>query len=294
MRRLAVLTALSLLVVLGGAAIASAAPEFESHEAYSCDTAWHYNTGCAVIDNQVTSWGLTSPEPQHAKRLFFVAPVAARSTDMAVQRVIAPQQSGSAIIGWRCCNESDATVVYGFQVGYAFQALVGMRMSSTDPTTFACIEMNYLACDMGGDLGSSGHPKRRFTITSRPVEVKIVNDMPVALRRVDGPYLSKMLSSTKDTGELIEPKSSGAVGTLRSVVSTSAFAAVYKFARSADDPRYNAASVLINVKIAKNGKNDGSKCTAVYLKNGNGAPFECTVDFRGSGFLTAIVRVSPI
>ena len=294
MRRLLAITALIVLGALMWSSTAVAAPEFESHDAYTCNTDWHYNTGCAVIDNQVAAWGLGNTEPTGTKRLFFVAPVAARNTNMAVQGIIAAKSTGQAAIGWRCCNESDATFVYGFKVGFSYQALVGMRVSSTDPSTYACIEMNYLACTMGADLGTSGHPKRRFTITSRPVEVKIVNDMPVAMRRVDGPYLSSMLDSDHDTGAVIESKSSGAVGTLRSVVSTSAFAAVYKFARSADDPRYNAASVLINVRITKDGNNDKSKCTAVYLKNGNGAPFSCTVDFRGGNFLTATIRVSPI
>ncbi len=290
MRRLAALTALVALSILCSSTTASAHDYFELRDSYTCDMSFKYNSACAVIENKARTWTLTSTEPQNARALAFVAPQVAYGVDMAAQRTIGPEQTGSAIIGAGFGSNADGAVIYGFR-NPRYQAMVGLRMSS-DSGTFACIEMSYLACDMGKNLGTSGDPKHRFTITSRPVEVKVVNDMPVALRRVDGPYLSNMLGSSLDGGALIAAGADGAVGTLRSVVKKSAFAAVYKFARSTEDPRYNAASVLINVRITKGGETAGSKCTAVYLKNGNGAPFTCDLSFQRGDFLTAIVRVS--
>ena len=290
MRRLATLILFAVLTTLGWSTTAAAHQYFELHDAYTCDMSFSYNAACAVIDNKVRSWEGTAAEPQFKRGLVFVAPQASYDVDMAAQRRIEPEKTGDAIIGRGLGANADGAVTYGLS-GFRYRALVTMRMSS-DSGTFACIEMSYLKCEMGSNIGTSGDPRHRFTISSRPVEVKVVNDMPVALRRVDGPYLSNMLGSERDTGAVIQPGASGAVGTLRSVVKTSAFAAVYKFARSAEDPRYNAASVLISVRVTKDGTDDKSKCTAVYLKSGSGAPFTCTVNFLGTSFLTALVRVS--
>jgi hypothetical protein len=153
--------------------------------------------------------------------------------------------------------------------------------------------MSYLDCTMGSQLETGRDSKHVFTVTSRPLEVRIINAMPQAIKRVDGPYWSNALGiDAADNTARIEPSKVGTAGSLRSVVRASAYAAVYKFVRSTDETRYNGSTIAISIRVNKDGTSSG-QCAPIYPPSGT--RFQCTVNFSGSGtgVMTATVRIQP-
>ena len=208
-----------------------------------------------------------------------------------MQRSIPAGGRGAALTGFRV--GADAAVIYSFRQtagAQNFQALIGFRLSS-GAWPEGCIISSYLDCTMGPQLEWGRDSKHEYTVTSRPFEVRILNGMPQDLKRMDGPYWSNALwNPAIDSAARITAGGSGTVGSLRSVVKDSAYAAVYKFQRSETDPRFNGDSVLINVRANADGTHTG-KCTPVFAPSG--ARFTCSIAFSGSGtgHLTATVRV---
>jgi hypothetical protein len=173
-----------------------------------------------------------------------------------------------------------------------YQAVVGFRVDNeTEDET--CVVSTYLDCTMGPQLETGRDSKRKFRVTSRPLEIKIVNSLPRAIRRSDGPYWSNGLSNPSIDGAYqIAAGGTGYTGALRSVVRSTTYAAVYRVRRSSTDPTYNGASFAIDVKVGQDGSKSGA-CTPIYAPSKS--PLACTVDFTGSGTgnLIANVRVRP-
>jgi hypothetical protein len=287
MRRLIAITAL--LALLVGASSASAFVDFRTD--YQCDPTDSNYTGCAEIHNEVQSW--VAPGKLALRHPLVFAAAEQADKHIVAQRSIAPGGSGAALVGGTF--SADAGVVYSFrQIDGAqnFQALIGFRLSS-GAWPEGCVVSSYLDCRMGPQLETGRDSKHEYTVTSRPFEVRILNGMQQDLKRVDGPYWSNALwNPAIDSAARIVPSGVGSVGSLRSVVRDSAYAAVYKFQRSETDPRFNGDSVLITVRANADGTHSG-KCTPVFAPSG--ARFACSVAFSGSGtgHLMATVRVQP-
>ena len=287
MRRLVVLVALLAALV----ATTSASAKVDRYTDLQCDPTWFNYTACAEIHNNIQTWSapgkLVLREP-----LVFAASEEA-THNVAVQTRIAAGTTGSAIIG--NATGADGAVIYSFRQTPGpqnYQAVIGFRLSS-GAWPEGCIVSSYLDCKMGPQLESGRDSKHEFTITSRPFEVRILNGMQQDLKRIDGPYWSNALwNPAIDNAARIKPAGTGSVGSLRSVVKDSAYAAVYKFQRSETDPRFNGDSVLISVRANADGTHTG-KCIPVFAPSGT--RFSCSVAFSGSGtgHLTATVRVQP-
>lgn len=294
MRRLA-LTLTVLAAFLGCAAVAQA-QRFESN--YTCDPTYYSYTGCAVITNDVETF--TAPGKLAKVRPLVnvirnVTPCMGFSTT-AVWNVTTPIAAGatgqSQTNGTVCAA---ATFVYAMRLQDGpqnYQAVVGFRVDNeTEDET--CVVSTYLDCSMGPQLETGRDSKRRFRVTSRPLEIKIMNALPQAVRRSDGPYWSNALANrTADGGYEIAAGGTGYTGALRSVVSTTAYSAIYRVRRSATDPTYNGVSFAINVTVGSDGSKAGS-CTPIYAPSRT--QITCSVDFTGSGTgnLIANVRVRP-
>ncbi len=289
MRRITILIALACALV--GLVPASALAHGEIRDRYTCRADYANYTGCAVIRNEIQSW--VGPGRLGKVRPLVFAGWQQVEPDWIAQREIPADGTGDAIVGGGL--HADGGAIYSFRQTVSpqnYQALVTFRLSSGGWAN-SCIESSYLDCTMGPELETGRDSKHVFTVTSRPFEVRILNGMPQDLKRVDGPYWSNALwNPAIDSAGRIAPGAAGSVGSLRSVMKASAYAAVYKFQRSEEDPRYNGASVLISIRANANGTYNG-KCTPVFAPSD--ARFACTVGFNGLGTaaLTAVVRVSP-
>ena len=288
MRRILILTALLALAL--GAVPAFAAPNaIDYRDSYECDAGDSLYTACAEIHNEIQTWSAPGKLTKHYPLV--VAAAQQTSGGLVLQKSIAAGQSGAALAGFRA--GADAAVIYSFRQKAGpqnFQALIGFRLSS-GAWPEGCIISSYLDCEMGPQLEWGRDSKHEYTVTSRPFEVRILNGMQQDLKRMDGPYWSNALwNPAIDSAARIVPGGAGTVGSLRSVVKDSAYAAVYKFQRSETDTRFNGDSVLISVRANADGTHTG-KCTPIFPPSG--ARFTCSVAFSGSGtgHLTATVRV---
>ena len=162
-----------------------------------------------------------------------------------------------------------------------------------------CLGELYLACTMGPNIDNTGENKnwRVATVTSRPLDVKIINSLSQPLIRDDGPYWTKALRATHgDNAGLIAAATAagpgvGNSGALRAISRTSGYAAVYRIGMGADPAAspYAGAGIAINITVAPDGTTK-STCTPLSRPT---APFTCTIDFSGiyTNVLTATVRV---
>lgn len=286
-----------------GATIALAmAPTIASadvQDSYTCDPTYSNYTGCFVIKNDIQVF-VGPSRLQRNRPLEFLNKIqlpcywgGLGPYYWDAQREIAGGATGMAQLNGSLCM--GGSVVYGMRQagGGNRQAIVAMRMDS-DGENEKCIESTFLDCRMGAQEESGRDSKRLFTITSRPLEVKVLNALPNALRRMDGPYWSNALGSAvaDNAGEVAGGNGVGYMGGLRSVVRPSGVAAIYKIKNNADDTRFNGGTVAINIVVDADGRYTG-KCTPVYAPSAR--PFNCTVTFSGpgKGTLNATVRVNP-
>ena len=292
MRSLIVLT----LCAIGIIAPASATAGLKT--SYSCDPTYYSFTGCAVIKNDVETF--TAPGTLAKVRpLVSVVRNAVRCMASGGPAVwdataqIAGGATGMAQTNGTLC--AAATFVYGMRLQSGpqnYQAIVGFRVDnvSADET---CVVSSYLDCKMGPQLETGRDSKRNFRVTSRPLEIKIVNTLPRPIRRTDGPYRANALSNSAiDNAYEIAPGGTGYTGSLRSVTRQSSYSAIYRVRRSSMDTTYNGASFAIDVKVGANGSKAGS-CVPIYAPSKT--QLTCTVDFAGTGTgnLIATVRVRP-
>jgi hypothetical protein len=278
------LLTLTLALILAGPAAAG------ERTTYRCAADYANYTGCAVIKNDIQSW--TGPGRLAKSRPLVFAAYQDAGVYWEAQTSIAGGQTGDAIVGGQ--TWAAGAFLYSMRPTDGrqnYQAVVGFRLDDVDSRE-GCIESGYLDCAMGPQLETGRDSKHVFTVTSRPFEVRIINAMPVEMKRVDGPYWSNALHvPISDNAARISANNDvGTVGSLRSVNRTAAYAAVYKFQRSEDDPRFNGSSVLISVKTTSDGKRSGA-CTPVYPPSGS--RFACSLAFSGSdkGHLIATLRV---
>jgi len=265
---------------------------------YTCDPAYWSYTTCAVITNNVETF--TAPG-----KLAKVRPLVSiiRNTQNCmwyagtpVWNVTSPIASGatgmSQFNGALCAG---GTFVYGMRLqdgAQNYQATVGFRVDNANVYE-TCVVTSYLDCTMGPQLETGRDSKREFKVTSRPLEIKIVNALPRPIRRTDGPYWSNGLwNAIADGGFEIAAGGTGYTGALRSVVRPTSYAAVYRVRRSSTDPTYNGASFAISVQVAEDGTKSGT-CTPIYAPSKT--QLACSIDFTGSGTgnLIANVRVRP-
>ena len=278
------LLALALGLILAGPATA------EEQTTYRCAADYANYTGCAVIKNEIQSW--IGPGKLAKSRPLVFAAYQEAIVYWKAQTSIAGGQSGDAIVGgptWAA-----GAFLYSMRPTDGkqnYQAVVGFRLDDDDERE-GCIDSTYLDCTMGPQLETGRDSKHVFTVTSRPFEVRIINAMPVVMKRIDGPYWTNALHVpvSDNAARIGTGNAVGTVGSLRSVKRTAAYAAVYKFQRSEDDPRFNGSSVLISVKTTAEGARSGA-CTPVYPPSGT--RFACSLGFSGSdkGHLIATLRV---
>ena len=286
--RLLVPLVLLLLII---PASASAGTTGHTQDAYRCDASFDNYTGCAVIKNEIQTW--TAPGRLETRFPLVFAAFQNVQSNWRAQRSIPAGGTGDAIVGGTAL--ADGAMIYSYRpvdLRQNYQAMIGFRLSSGEWPE-GCIEMSYLDCTMGSQLETGRDSKHVFTVTSRPLEVRIINAMPQAIKRVDGPYWSNALAiDAADNTARIDPSKVGSAGSLRSVVRASAYAAVYKFVRSTDETRYNGSTIAISIRVNKDGTSSG-QCTPIYPPSGT--RFQCTVNFSGSGtgVMTATVRVQP-
>lgn len=288
---------------LVGAAVALATvPALASadlQDSYTCDATYSNYTGCFVIQNDILAF--QSPGVLRKNRsLVFLNKIQLPCYwggwgpyYWDAQKEIAGGTTGMAQLNGSLCM--GGSVVYGMRQadGGNRQAIIAMRMDN-DWVREECVVSTFLDCRMGPQEESGRDSKRRFTITSRPLDVKVVNTLPNALRRVNGPYWSQALGagSGDNAASVAADNGTGHMGGLRSVAKDSAMAAVYQVMPNSTDTRFNGTTVAINITTQPDGKYAG-KCTPVYAPSAK--PFTCTIDFSGSGTgtLNATVRVRP-
>lgn len=281
------------LVALGllAPAAASAGTTGFTQASYRCDPSFDNYTGCAVIKNEIQTW--TAPGRLERRYPLVFAAFQNVQAYWRAQDEIPAGGTGDAIVGG--FSIADGAMIYSYRPAdrpQNYLAMIGFRLSSGEWPE-GCIEMSYLDCTMGPQLETGRDSKHVFTVTSRPLEVRIVNALPQAIKRVDGPYWSNVIGlPVADDAGTIEPAKTGISGGLRSVVRSSAYAAVYKFVRSADDLRYNGSTIAISIRVNKDGTRSG-QCTPIFPPSGT--RFQCAVTFSGDGkgVLTATVRVQP-
>ena len=265
--RLLIPLALLLLVI---PASASAGTTGNTQNTYRCDASFDNYTGCAVIKNEIQTW--TAPGRLEKRYPLVFAAFQNVQSYWRAQRAIPASGTGDAIVGGTAL--ADGAMIYSYRpvdLRQNYQAMIGFRLSSGEWPE-GCIEMSYLDCTMGSQLETGRDSKHVFTVTSRPLEVRIINALPQAIKRVDGPYWSNALAIT--------------------AADNTAYAAVYKFVRSTDDQRYNGSTIAISIRVNKDGTRSG-QCTPIFSPSGT--RFQCSVSFTGDGkgVMTATVRVQP-
>lgn len=292
MRTLLVLT----LCAIGILAPASATAHLKT--SYSCDPTSYSYTACAVIKNDVETF--TAPGTLAKVRPLVsvvrnIVPCMAFGGSAAWDATtqIAGGATGMAQTNGNVC--AAATFVYGMRLQGGpqnYQAVVGFRVDNeTEDET--CVVSSYLDCTMGPQLETGRDSKRNFRVTSRPLEIKIVNTLPRPIRRTDGPYWANAMSNSGiDNAYEIAPGGTGYTGSLRAVTRQSSYSAIYRVRRSTTDPTYNGASFAIDVKVGADGSKAGT-CVPIYAPSRT--QLNCTVDFTGlgTGNLIATVRVRP-
>ncbi|MGI9186600.1 MAG: hypothetical protein ACR2J9_03605 [Gaiellales bacterium] len=279
-----------LIGILALGLLVPAAASAGTVSSYTCDPTYASYTGCAVIKNEVETW--TAPGVLTKRYPLVFASVMSVYLDWKAQEKIPSGGTGDAIFGNSA--GADGAIIYSYRpvdLRQNYQALVGFRLSDRR-TPEGCIEMSYLNCEMGPQLETRRDSKHVFTVTSRPLEVRLVNALPQAIKRVDGPYWSNALAiDVADNAGRIEPSKTASAGALRSIKRTSAYAAIYKFVRSTTEARYNGSTIAISISVTAAGARTG-QCTPIFPPSGT--RFTCRVDFSGSDSSTiATVRVQP-
>jgi hypothetical protein len=316
-RHLRLLLAVAAVAVVVGAIAAPAQAIFRQQASFSCASqiSLRYVNACVDVKNNVNVFtapgkvGMTRPlRFLRAEGFCNDDPYSNPSKDYAVQTSIPGGTVGGANVegGWigRGCNDAmfywDMPRQSGVPVDY--QTLVVTRIldqpsNKTDLT--ACLGELYLACTMGPNIDNTGESKnwRVATVTSRPLDVKIINGLGQPLIRDDGPYWTKALRAQNgDNAARIAAATTagpgvGNSGALRSIFRTSGYAAVYRVGMGADPANspYAGAAIAINITVGPDGKTK-STCTPLGRPT---APFSCSIDFSGiyTGVLTATIRV---
>ena len=291
---------LTLVVALGallGAASGAQAQQVVG-TSYTCDAAYWSFTACARITNNVETFtapgtlGKVRPLVSVIRNSQACMWLGEAPVWNATSPIVAGATGSSQFNGALCAG---GTFVYGMRLQDGpqnYQATVGLRVDNANQYV-TCVVTSYLDCTMGPQLETGRDSMRDFKITSRPLEIKIINTLPRAILRTDGPYWSNALSNNAIDGAYeIAAGSTSYTGALRSVVRQTAYAAVYRVRRSSVDPTYNGASLAIDVRIGQDGSKTGM-CTPIYAPSRT--QLTCTVDFTGSGTgnLIANVRVRP-
>jgi hypothetical protein len=293
---------LILAVAIGVVGAAPAAASIEPYSTalkatYTCDATYSNYTSCTELVNDVQNWG----GPGTLKRdrpLTFVAAnlktcYSARQQYWNAQRSIGPTATGAAQTNGSTC--AGGVFNYGIRVADGppnYQATVAVVANPYYAPTKGCIVSNYLACEQGPEQETGRDSRIKYTISSRPFEVKIINSLPVELKRANGPYWSNMLWVPKsdNAGAVAATNGVAYTGALRSVVKTSAYSAIYRVTPSTANTLYNGALIAIDVKTSADGANTGT-CTPLFAPSKT--PINCSVDFTGTTVLTATVRVRP-
>ena len=295
MRKLLALITLG-LVVCGLQSTVTGTARAASHTTYTCDPTAENYTACAVIKNRVETFqapgrlGITQPLTLVGRNLLSCNYLS-YNVPWETQSKILSNGQGEALVGGSVC--AGGTFLYEMRQhdeAHDFQSIVGFRVDSVTKDQ-GCVVSTYLDCVMGPELETGRDSKRVFTVTSRPLEIKIVNSLPYALARTDGPYWSNALRSPhSDNAQEIAPNATGYTGALRAIKRTSTYAAIYKVAYSTTDTSYNGLSFAINVQTTATGTHVGT-CTP--LRAPSWKTVHCSVEFSGinTGSTTAIVRM---
>lgn len=202
------------------------------------------------------------------------------------------------------CNDAaffwDLKRTSGVPVSY--QTLVVTRIldqPKSEQGLAACLGELYLACSLGENIDNTGENKawRVATVTSRPLDVRIINGLAQPLIRDDGPYWTKALRAAKGDNAAVIAAATGTgpgvgnSGALRSIFRTSGYAAVYRVGMGTDaaNSPYAGASIPISILVKADGTKSGS-CEPLSRPT---APFTCTIEWSGiaTGVLTATVRI---
>lgn len=284
------------LVLLGLVGISTGAASAAPHTSYTCDPTAENFTACAVIRNQVETFqapgklGFTQPLTLVARNLILCNAFSTIVPWEGQSEILAKSQ-GEALVGGSTC--AGGAFIYEMSQpdeGHDFQSLIGFRVDN-ETEDQGCIISTYLDCVMGPELETGRDSKRVFTVTTRPLEVKIINSLPHDLVRTDGPYWSNALRSPhSDNAHTIAPNATGYTGALRAIKRTSTYAAIYKVAYSTTDTSYNGLSFAINVQTTATGTHVGT-CTP--LRAPSWRTVHCSVEFSGinTGSTIATVRM---
>ena len=319
MRRLRLIVGLLAAGALIGV-VAPAQAEVKFYDSLTCRSiiGIDYVNACVDVKNQVNVF--TAPGKVGTTRTLRLLRVESYCTENPldrngvktywVQKEIPGGTTGAAnvmgpLAGYGC---NDAAFLWTMErasgVPVSYQTLVVTRIldqpkSAQDQAN--CLGELYLACSMGPNIDNTGDNKawRVATVTSRPLDVRIVNSLRQPLIRDDGPYWTKALRATHgdDAGVIKAATDAGPgvgnSGALRAIFRTSGYAAVYRVGMGTDEYNspYAGASIPINITV----KRDGTKTGDCEPMSRPTAPFTCTIEWSGitTGVLTATVRIRP-
>ena len=284
------------LVLLGLVGTITGPASAATHASYTCDPTVESFTACAVIKNHAQTFAApgvlkyTQPLTLVARNLLLCNAFSTAIPWEAQSPVLANKQ-GEALVGGSTC--AGGAFIYGMRQlneAHDFQSLIGFRVDN-ETEDQGCIISTYLDCVMGLELETGRDSKRVFTVTTRPLEIKIVNSLPHNLVRENGPYWSNALRAThSDNATTILPHHTGYTGALRAIKRTATYAAIYKVAYSATDTSYNGLSFAINVDVTPTGAHTG---TCAPLRAPSWRTVHCNVEFSGTntGLTIATIRV---
>ena len=284
------------LVLLGLVGTITGTASAAKHASYTCDEEAESFTACAVIKNRVQTFAApgeieyTRPLTLVARNLLLCSAFESVIPWEAQSPILANNQ-GEALVGGSLC--AGGAFIYEMrQLDEApdFQSLIGFRVDN-ETDYQSCIISTYLDCVIGRELETGRDSRRVFTVTTRPLEIKIINSLPHNLVRANGPYWSNALRAThSDNATRILPNKTGYTGALRAIKRTATYAAIYNVAYSATDTSYNGLSFAINVHVTPAGAHTG-KCTP--LRAPSWRTVYCSVEFSGlnTGLTIATVRM---
>ena len=284
------------LVLLGLVGTITGTASAAKHASYRCDPTVESFTACAVINNRVTTFqapgklATTQPLTLVARNLLLCNAFSA-VIPWDAQSEITAGGHGEALVGGSTC--AGGAFIYKMEQPGAnknFQSLIGFRVDN-ETEDQGCIISTYLDCVMGLEKETGRDSKREFTVTTRPLQIKIVNSLPHDLVRTNGPYWSNALRSPhSDNAHTVLPHHTGYTGALRAIKRTATYATIYKVAYSETDTSYNGLSFAINVDVTPTGARTGT-CTP--LRAPSWRTVHCNVEFSGTntGLTIATIRV---
>ena len=305
MRIITVITLLALGLLMPTVASAQANREDFStalKDTYACDATYSNYASCVELKNDMQSFSGPGKLSRNRPLRFVASQVKCPGssgfssyTYWNAQRSIAANATGAAQTnGWSCAG---GTFIYGMRVvdgPLNYQAMIGVVANPYYlGANGGCLLMSYLACSRGAELETGRDSRIVYTITTRPLEIKIINSLPIALERANGPYWGDALGvPVADNAATIAPAGAGYTGALRSAKRSASYSAIYRVQKSTTDTRWNGALLAIDVKADPFSTRTGT-CTPVYAPSHT--RLECSVEFTGSnaGVLTATVRVRP-